>query len=95
MTIERPIKVQETKEQKLVLTNREHMTLSGAKEVLGFSESVIELDTNMGMLTVKGERLRIIAISTEEERAEISGKISGMEYKKLREKQSILKSLFK
>lgn len=95
MTIERPVRVQETKEQKLVLINRENMTVSGAKEVLSFGENIIELDTNMGMLTVKGEGLKLLSISTEEERAEISGRISSMEYKKLREKQSILKTLFK
>ncbi len=95
MTIERPIKAEISKEQKLVLINRENMSVTGAKEVLSFGENMIELDTNMGMLTVKGEGLKLLSISTENETAEISGRIASMEYKKMREKQSILKTLFK
>ncbi len=95
MTIERTLKAEVAREQKLVLINRENMTVSGAKEVLSFGENMIELDTNMGLLTVKGEGLKLLTISTEEEKAEISGRIASMEYKKQREKQSILKTLFK
>ena len=95
MTIERTLKADVTSEQKLVLVNRENMTVSGAKEVLSFGENMIELDTNMGMLTVKGEGLKLLSISTENEMAEISGRIASMEYKKMREKQSLLKALFK
>ena len=95
MTIERTLKADVTREQKLVLVNRENMTVSGAKEVLSFGENMIELDTNMGMLTVKGEGLKLLSISTENEMAEISGRIASMEYKKMREKQSLLKALFK
>ena len=95
MTIERTLKAEVAREQKLVLVNRENMTVSGAKEVLSFGENMIELDTNMGMLTVKGEGLKLLSISTENEMAEISGRIASMEYKKMREKQSLLKTLFK
>ena len=95
MTIERTLKADVTREQKLVLVNRENMTVSGAKEVLSFGENMIELDTNMGMVTVKGEGLKLLSISTENEMAEISGRIASMEYKKMREKQSLLKALFK
>lgn len=95
MTIERSIKTETSKEQKLVLINRESMSVTGAKEVLSFGENMIELDTNMGMLTVKGEGLKLLSISTENETAKISGRIASMEYKKMREKQSLLKTLFK
>lgn len=96
MPIERVTKVREQKDlQHLTLDNRENLTISGANDVLGFSDNSIELDTNMGLLLIKGEGLRIVSISTEDKTAEIRGRISALEYKKQREGKSILKSLFK
>lgn len=95
MTIERAIKPQESKEQRLLLVDREKLSVSGVREVISFGEVSVVLDTNMGILTVKGEGLKIIAISTEEGNAEIAGKISDMEYKKAKEKQSLMRTLFK
>ena len=96
MPIERVAKVHETKEkQHLILDNRETLNISGANDVIAFSDNAIELDTNMGMLLIKGESLRIISISTEGKSAEICGRINALEYKKPRENKSILKSIFK
>lgn len=96
MPIERVTRVHEQKDlQHLTLDNRENLTITGANDVLSFSDNAIELDTNMGLLLIKGENLRIVSISTEGKTAEICGRISELEYKKPRDNKSIIKSLFK
>ncbi len=96
MPIERVTKAHEVKEaQHLILDNRESLSISGAQDVLSFSDNAIELETNMGTLLIRGEGLRIISISTESKAAEVCGRINALEYKKQRENKSILRSLFK
>lgn len=96
MPIERVTKAHEVKDaQHLILDNRESLSISGAQDVLSFSDNAIELETNMGTLLIRGEGLRIISISTESKNAEVCGRINALEYKKPRENKSILKSLFK
>lgn len=96
MPIERVTKVHEVKDaQHLILDNRESLSISGAQDVLSFSDTAIELDTNMGILLIKGSSLRIVNISTDSKNAEIRGRVDSLEYKKPRENKSILKSLFK
>ena len=96
MPVERVTRVQETNEgQQLSLADRKEMKLSGVLDVLSFSDNVIELVTNMGMLTVKGEGLKLHSVSTESKLAEIYGRIDFLEYKKQKEAGSILKNLFR
>ena len=96
MAIERVTRVQEIKDtQVLNLTNRETLSLSGVNDVLNFSDTQIEIDTNMGLLLVKGDGLKIINISTETKNAELCSRISALEYKKQREKRSFIASLLK
>ncbi|MBQ8636502.1 MAG: YabP/YqfC family sporulation protein [Clostridia bacterium] len=96
MAIEHVTRVQEIKNtQVLNLTNRESLNLSGVNDVLNFSDTQIELDTNMGLLLVKGDGLKIISISTEHKTAELCGRVSVLEYKKQREKKSFIANLLK
>lgn len=96
MAIERITRVEELKEgQNLSLVNRESLCVSGVNDVLSFSDTQIEMDTNMGMLTVKGERLKIVSISTGTKNAEVAGMVSVLEYRKKHEKKSILSGIFK
>lgn len=96
MPVERITRVHEVKdEQCLTLNNRKNLSITGANDVLAFSDSTIELDTNMGVLVIKGDGLRIVSVSTESNTGEVSGRITSLEYKKPREKTSLLQSLFK
>lgn len=96
MPIERITKAHEVKEaQHLILDNRESLSLSGAQEVISFSDTAIELNTNLGVLLIRGEGLKIVSVSTESKTAEVSGKINMLEYKKPRSSKSVLKNIFK
>lgn len=50
-------KVEDNKSS-LSLENRKKLTLSGVIEVISFDEQKIDLTTNLGNLTIKGEELK-------------------------------------
>ena len=41
--------------QNLVLENRQKLSISGVNDVLSFDDQVVVLETELGLLTVKGE----------------------------------------
>ena len=45
--------------QNLILENREKLTISGVIDVLSFDDQIVILETELGMLTIKGEDLRM------------------------------------
>lgn len=54
--------------QNLILENRNKLSVSGVKDVLSFDDQVVIMETELGLLTVKGENLRInkLCIDTSE-----------------------------
>ena len=40
--------------QNLILENRKKLSISGVSDVLSFDDQIVILDTNLGLLTVKG-----------------------------------------
>ena len=48
--------------QNLTLENREKLSISGVLDVLSFDDQIVILETELGLLTVKGENLRIISL---------------------------------
>lgn len=49
--------------QNLILENRNKLSVSGVKDVLSFDDQVVIMETELGLLTVKGENLRINKLS--------------------------------
>ena len=49
--------------QNIVLENREKLNVSGVNDVLSFDDQVVMIDTELGLLTVKGENIRINKLS--------------------------------
>ena len=49
--------------QNLVLENRKKLSVSGVNDVLSFDDQVVMIDTELGLLTVKGENIRINKLS--------------------------------
>ena len=45
--------------QNIILENRSKLSISGVLDVLSFDDQVVILETDLGLLTVKGENLRI------------------------------------
>lgn len=88
----------EEKKSNLSLENRKKLTLSGVVEVLCFDEQKIDLTTNLGNLTIKGEELKMNKLDVQNGDVIIIGNISSMVYNGKavkKSKESILNRLFK
>ena len=84
--------------QNLVLENREKLSISGVLDVLSFDDQVVIVETELGLLTVKGENLRINKLSLDTSEVIVEGEIYNLAYSenKLEKKSSgFLKKLFK
>ncbi len=95
MAIERIAKQEEKKTQNIFLENREGLNITGVRDVLGFSESTVSVDTVLGLLKITGSNLKIIKVSTDDGTLELVGKVSSLEYKNRHEKKSLWQSVFK
>lgn len=66
--------------QNLVLENREKLSISGVLDVLSFDDQIVILETELGLLTVKGENLRINKLSLDTAEVIIDGEIYNLGY---------------
>lgn len=66
--------------QNLVLENREKLSVSGVADVLSFDDQVVMIETDLGLLTVKGENLRINKLSIDTSEVIVEGQISYLSY---------------
>ena len=75
--------------QNIVLENREKLSISGVLDVLSFDDQIVILETELGLLTVKGENLRINKLCLDTSEVTIDGAIYQLAYS---EKDSMEKS---
>ena len=66
--------------QNIVLENREKLSISGVLDVLSFDDQIVILETELGLLTVKGENLRINKLSLDTAEVIIDGEIYNLGY---------------
>lgn len=84
--------------QNLVLENRTKLNISGVLDVLSFDDQIIIVETELGMLTVKGDNLRINKLSIDTSEVIVEGEIISLTYstKDLDKKnESFLGKIFK
>ena len=76
--------------QNIILENREKLTISGVLDVLSFDDQIVILETELGLLTVKGDNLRINKLSLDSGEVIIDGEIYNLGYseKDIDKKQS-------
>ena len=83
----------------LSLTDRHTGTITGVKDVISFDLNAILLETESGMLSIKGHDLYVNRLSVEKGEIEITGTIDGMVYSDVntyaRKGESIFTRLFK
>lgn len=66
--------------QNLVLENRGKLSISGVLDVLSFDDQIVIIETELGLLTVKGEDLRINKLSIDTSEVVVEGDICNMAY---------------
>ncbi|MBR1539880.1 MAG: sporulation protein YabP [Clostridia bacterium] len=87
--------------QNIYLENREKLNISGVKDVLSFDDQMVILETELGLLTVKGENLRINKLSIDTLDVSIDGTINTLIYsdnasdKRVGKSGNFLSKLFK
>lgn len=66
--------------QNTFLENREKLNISGVKDVLSFDDQMVIVETDLGLLTIKGENLRINKLNIDIAEVTIEGLINGLTY---------------
>ena len=66
--------------QNIILENRNKLTVSGVKDVLSFDDQVVMIATDLGLLTVKGEDLKINKLNIDTSEVKVEGKINNLSY---------------
>lgn len=84
---------------KLMLTNRRTCTISGVNDVLSFDVNEILLETEQGMLMIKGNELHVSRLSLDKGEVDIDGRVDSFTYSESAgygaKGESILARLFK
>ena len=65
---------------RLTMDARKKLTVTGATEVVRFDEDLVELNTNLGQLTVEGRDLRLKCLSLDTGTLVVEGEISALRY---------------
>ena len=84
--------------QNLILENRKKLSISGVLDVLSFDDEVVVIETELGLLNVKGENLRINKLSIDTSEVVVEGEIYNLAYsdkKGEKSKESLLGKIFK
>ena len=86
------------KAHKISIINRISGSMTGVREVISFDGGEVILDTEQGIMIIKGEDLHVTRLSLDKGEVEINGRIDGILYTesedKKREKGSFLAKLF-
>ena len=84
--------------QNIVLENRKKLSISGVNDVLSFDDQVVIVDTELGLLTVKGENIKITKLSLDTAEVIIEGEISNLSYSQSNQEKNagtLLSKIFK
>lgn len=65
---------------KLLLTNRRTCTIHGVSDVLSFDIHEILLETDQGMLMIKGDDLHVNRLTLEKGEVDVDGRIDSLTY---------------
>ena len=81
------------KPHKLLLNNRRTGTISGVTDVISFDISEVLLETEQGLLTVKGADLHVNRLTLEKGEVDLEGRIDSLTYSEVTDYQKMGTSL--
>lgn len=85
-------------QHKLILNNRNSLSITGVTEVLSFDVKEILLETCEGMLMIRGNEMHVTKLTVEKGELAIEGRIDSFTYSETvaqrKENQSLLSRLF-
>lgn len=65
---------------KVSMTNRRNCTLSGVNDVLSFDINEVLLETEQGMLMIKGDDLHVSRLTLDKGEVDVEGRIDSFTY---------------
>lgn len=84
---------------KVAMTNRKSCIIGGVNDVLSFDIHEILLETEQGMLMIKGDELHVSRLTLEKGEVDIDGRIDSLTYSDAgsagRKSESLLTRLFR
>ena len=90
---------QVSKAHKLVINNRKTSMLTGVLDVLAFDLNEVLLETEQGMLMVKGKDLHVNRLSLEKGEVDLAGQIDSVSYSEVhhgtKKNENLFVKLFK
>ena len=78
---------------RLTLDDRQHLSLTGVTEVDSFDESAVELRTNRGPLSIRGEGLQLRGLNLEGGQVCVDGTVSAIVYEQAAPEGGFLRRL--
>lgn len=85
--------------QNIILENREKLNITGILDVFSFDDQIIIIETELGLLTIKGENLKINKLSLDTSDFTVDGNISSLTYSdsdsNVKKSKNILSKIFK
>ncbi len=69
-----------TRPHRLMMQNRAALSVSGIRDVVSFDENQVVLDTDMGLLTMKGKDLHVSRLTLEKGEVDVDGTIDSLVY---------------
>ena len=90
---------QYSKAHKLMLSNRRTGTITGVSDVISFDITEVLLETEQGMLMIKGADLHVNRLTLEKGEVDIEGRIDSLAYSDVtsyqKQGESLIGRLFK
>lgn len=90
---------QYSKAHKLILSNRRTGTITGVSDVISFDISEVLLETEQGMLMIRGADLHVNRLTLEKGEIDIEGRIDSLAYSEVtsyqKQSESLIGRLFK
>lgn len=87
------------RQHKMVVNNRKTGSLTGVKDVIAFDEGEVILETDMGVLVIKGQDLHVKRLNLENGEVDLEGQMDSFFYSgqkaSLGRNESFLTRLFK
>ncbi len=88
-----------SKVQNVILENRNKLNITGVLDVLNFDEEIITVVTELGILIIKGNDLKLNRFSLDNTELSVEGEIDSLQYndktKSSKNKESLFTRIFK
>ncbi|MBE5821193.1 MAG: sporulation protein YabP [Clostridiales bacterium] len=81
--------------QNILMENRQRLNISGVIEVVNFDDETICVNTELGLLTVKGQQLKVNKLNLDNTELLVEGQIGSLMYSENYSKSGFFQKLFK